>query len=103
MEDGTKSSWIESFDLGLGMKVKTGSLQAKANEIRNFANALSILDKEIALRDYLLASAENRISVEEYHYAILESIISLEITLSEYFMIKARKIGIPKKRNPGFN
>ncbi len=97
LNDGTKASWFESFDLSVGSVVKAGTLVAKPNELESFLDVLSKLNERIALRDYLLASAENSISTEEYHLAILESVIALEITLSGYILGETKKLGIPKK------
>jgi len=88
MDGGTKASWSESFSLGVGSTVETGSLTARPDEIESFSKILSDLDENIALRDYLLASAENRISTEEYRLAILEAIVAFEGVLSEYVLTK---------------
>ena len=96
MTDGTKVSWNEEFDLSLGSVVKTGTLTADQKSLEKFKGFLCEPDEKMVLRDYLLSSAANRISTEEYHLAILESVIALEITLSEYILQETTKLGLPK-------
>jgi hypothetical protein len=102
LSDRTRVSWQEDFNISYDSYVKTGSLIADGESIKRFAVFLSKPEERIILRDYLLSSSANRISTEEYHLAILEAVIALEITLSDYLVKKMVKLGLPKDENEDF-
>lgn len=102
LSDGTTAKWQESFDLSYDGYVKTGSLTADKESIENFRALLSKPEERIILRDYLLSSSANRISTEEYHLAVLEAVIALEITLSDYVIKEMTKLELPKDKNEDF-
>jgi hypothetical protein len=102
LSDGTQASWQEDFDISHDSSVKTGSLIVDEESIKSFAAFLSKPEERMILRDYLLSSSANRISTEEYHLAILEAVIALEITLSDYIVMEMAKLGLPKDENEDF-
>ena len=102
LRDGTRAFWQEEFDMSLGSSVKTGSLTANEETAGKFRAFLSAPEQRMMLRDYLLSSSANRISTEEYHLAILEAVIALEITLSDYIVDKMTKLELPKDENKEF-
>lgn len=102
LSDGTQASWQEAFDISFDSSVKTGSLTADEESIKNFRAFLSKPEERMILRDYLLSSSANRISTEEYHLAILEAVIALEITLSDYIIKEMTKLELPKDKNADF-
>jgi DNA-directed RNA polymerase subunit RPC12/RpoP len=101
-KDGMKAQWDESFSLIFGSFLTTGDLIAKPEEIKIFHESLSNPEIDTTLRDYLIASSENRIHSEEYHLAILESVIALEITLSKYILKETEKLGVSKQSAKNF-
>jgi hypothetical protein len=102
LSDGTKASWQEAFDISYDGSVKTGSLVADEESVKKFRTFLSKPEERMILRDYLLSSSANRISTEEYHLSILEAVIALEISLSDYIMKKMANLQLPKDKNKAF-
>lgn len=102
LDDGTKASWIESFSLSPGKHLVTGSASLEETDIEEFVDILSNIENRMYLRDYLLASAENRIHTEEYHLAILEAIITLELTISNYIYSKKRSEGMSDRNTKNY-
>jgi len=91
-----------AFSLSYDGSVRTASLTANKESVEKFRDFLSKPEKRIILRDYLLSSSENRISTEEYHLAILDAVIALEITLYDYIMKKMINLELPKDKNKAF-
>lgn len=102
LSDRVKVSWHEDFDLSIGSVVRTGSMTADQGSVQKFKAFLSNPKEKMLLRDYLLSSSANRISTEEYHLAILEAVIALEITLSDYIIKEITKLKLPKDKNEDF-
>ena len=102
LADGTQASWQEAFDISYDSSVKTGSLTADEESIQRFKAFLSKPEERMILRDYLLSSSANRISTEEYHLAILEAVIALEITLTDFVIKEMTKLELPRDKNEDF-
>lgn len=102
LSDGTKANWQTDFDVSHVGYLETGSLTAREEMVKDFRAFLSKPEDRIILRDYLLSSSANRISTEEYHLAILEAVIALEITLSDYIIKEMINLELPKDENMDF-